>query len=213
MHSGADEVFDRHDLWEALHQQVAKGKIRQLGVSLGGDDLHQARRVDQVGADVAQVGYNRLDRSAEQGILPACLDQDLGVIVREPLANGYLSGSYRPGGWVTATDDWRSGHDPAEVQRKLELVDELRRTEVPEGMTMAQWAIACAHSTLPSAVSSPGPDRSSRCSPTPPRPTWSSSGRTPPGGGAVAATKPTAPELPCHCADQPRVAPNTRPRA
>lgn len=142
MHSGADEVFDRHDLWEALHQQVAKGKIRQLGVSLGGDDLHQARRVDQVGADVVQVGYNRLDRSAEQGVLPACLDQDLGVIVREPLANGYLSGSYRPGGWVTATDDWRSGHDPAEVQRKLELVDELRRTEVPEGMTMAQWAIA-----------------------------------------------------------------------
>jgi aryl-alcohol dehydrogenase-like predicted oxidoreductase len=111
-------------------------------VSLGGDDLHQARRVDQVGAAVVQVGYNRLDRSAEQGVLPACLDQDLGVIVREPLANGYLSGSYRPGGWVTAADDWRSGHDPAEVQRKLELVDELRRTEVPEGMTMAQWAIA-----------------------------------------------------------------------
>jgi aryl-alcohol dehydrogenase-like predicted oxidoreductase len=78
MHSGADEVFDRHDLWEALHQQVAKGKIRHLGVSLGGDDVDQARRVDQVGADVAQVGYNRLDRSAEQGVLPACLDQDLG---------------------------------------------------------------------------------------------------------------------------------------
>jgi aryl-alcohol dehydrogenase-like predicted oxidoreductase len=48
MHSGSDEVFDRHDLWEALHQQVAKGKIRQLGVSLGGDDADQARRVDQV---------------------------------------------------------------------------------------------------------------------------------------------------------------------
>jgi myo-inositol catabolism protein IolS len=142
MHSGADEVFDRHDLWEALHQQVAQGKIRHLGVSLGGDDVDQARRVDQVGADVVQVGYNRLDRSAEQGVLPACLEQDLGVIVREPLANGYLSGSYRPGGWVTAADDWRSGHDPAEVQRKLELVEELRRTEVPEGMPMAQWAIA-----------------------------------------------------------------------
>jgi aryl-alcohol dehydrogenase-like predicted oxidoreductase len=138
MHSGSDEVFDRHDLWEALHQQVAKGKIRQLGVSLGGDDADQARRVDQVGAGVVQVGYNRLDRSAEQGVLPVCLDQDVGVIVREPLANGYLSGSYRPGGWVTAADDWRSGHDPAQVQRRLELVEELRRTEVPEGMAMAQ---------------------------------------------------------------------------
>ena len=141
MHSGANEVFDRHDLWEALHQQVAEGKIRHLGVSLGGGDIRQARRARQVGADVVQVGYNRLDRSAEQGVLPACLEQDLGVIVREPLANGYLSGTYRPGGWVTAADDWRSGHDPAEVQRKLEMVEELRRTEVPEGMTMAQWAL------------------------------------------------------------------------
>jgi myo-inositol catabolism protein IolS len=141
MHSGSDVVFDRPSLWEALHQQVAKGKIRQLGVSLGGDDVDQARRARQVGASVVQVGYNRLDRSAEQGVLPACLEQDLGVIIREPLANGYLSGSYRPGGWVTAADDWRSGHDPAEVQRKLELVEEFRRTEVPEGMPMAQWAL------------------------------------------------------------------------
>jgi myo-inositol catabolism protein IolS len=142
LHSGPDEVFDRHDLWEALHQQIAKGKIRHLGVSLGGDDIHQARRAGQVGVGVVQVGYNRLDRTAERAVLPACLDQDLGVIVREPLANGYLSGSYRPGSWVTASDDWRSGHDPAEVQRKLELVEHIRRTEVPEGMTMAQWALA-----------------------------------------------------------------------
>jgi aryl-alcohol dehydrogenase-like predicted oxidoreductase len=142
MHSGSLEVFDRHELWEALNQQVAKGTVRHLGVSLGGDDLHQARRASQVGASTVQVGYNRLDQSAEQGVLPACLDQDLGVIVREPLANGYLSGKYRPGGWVTASDDWRAGHDPAEVQRKLELVEELRRTEVPEGVAMAAWAIA-----------------------------------------------------------------------
>jgi aryl-alcohol dehydrogenase-like predicted oxidoreductase len=66
----------------------------------------------------------------------------LGVIAREPLANGYLSGKYRPGAWVTASDDWRSGHDPAEVQRKLELVDEIRRAEVPIGVATAPWAIA-----------------------------------------------------------------------
>ena len=63
-------------------------------------------------------------------------------MVREPLANGYLSGKYRPGAWVTASDDWRSGHDPAEAQRKLELVEEIGRTEVPEGVAMAAWAIA-----------------------------------------------------------------------
>jgi aryl-alcohol dehydrogenase-like predicted oxidoreductase len=142
MHSGPDEVFRDDELWEALNQQVANGKVRHLGVSLGGGDIQQARRATEVGASVIQVGYNRLDQTAEQGVLAACLDQDLGVIVREPLANGYLSGKYRPGAWVTASDDWRSGQDPAEVQRRLALVGELRRTEVPQGVAMAAWAIA-----------------------------------------------------------------------
>lgn len=141
-HSGPDEVFDQPDLWEALHQQVAKGTVRHLGLSLANDNLYQARRAGEVGASVVQVGYNRLDRTPEQGVLPVCLDQDLGVLVREPLANGYLSGKYQPGAWVTASGDWRSGHDPAEAQRKLELVAELARTEVPAGVAMASWALA-----------------------------------------------------------------------
>ena len=140
-HSAPDAVIDDDGLWEALHQQVAKGTIRHLGLSLSGTDLHPARRAGQLGVGVVHVGYNRLDRTAEQGVFQACLDQDLGVMAREPLANGYLSGKYRPGGGITAGGDWRSGGDPAEVQRKLELVEEIRRTEVPEGMAMAQWAI------------------------------------------------------------------------
>ena len=142
MHSGTQEVFGRQELWEALNQQVARGTVRHLGVSLGGSDVEQARHAAEVGASVIQVGYNRLDQAAEQGVLPASLDQDLGVIVREPLANGYLSGKYRPGARVTASDDWRSGHDPAEVQRKLELVEQIDRSEVPEGVAMAAWALA-----------------------------------------------------------------------
>jgi aryl-alcohol dehydrogenase-like predicted oxidoreductase len=142
LHSGPDEVFDQDDLWAALNQQVAKGTIRHLGVSLGSDNLYQARHAGEVGASVVQVGYNRLDRTAEQGVLQACLDQDLGVVAREPLANGYLSGKYRPGTQISASDDWRSGHDSAEVRRKLELVDEIGRTEVPGGVAMAPWALA-----------------------------------------------------------------------
>ena len=95
---------------------------------------------------MVQVSYNRLDRTTEQGVLPVCLDQDLGVLAREPLANGYLSGKYQPGTQITtASDDWRSGHDPAEVQRKLELVDQIRRTEVPEGVAMAPMGACLVH--------------------------------------------------------------------
>jgi aryl-alcohol dehydrogenase-like predicted oxidoreductase len=129
-------------LWEALGQQVARGTVRHLGVSLDSRNVYQAEQAMEVGVGVVQVGYNRLDRTAERGVLPACVDWDLGVVVREPLANGYLSGKYRPGAWVTATGDWRTAHDPAEARRKLELVDQIARDEVPEGMAMAAWALA-----------------------------------------------------------------------
>ena len=141
-HSAPAAVIDQDDLWEALHRQVAKGTVRHLGLSVSGGDLDQARRAGQLGAGVIQVGYNRLDRTAEEGLFQVCLDQGLGVMVREPLANGYLSGKYRPGAGITGARDWRSAGDPAEVQRRLELVKEIRRTEVPQGMAMAQWAIA-----------------------------------------------------------------------
>jgi len=125
-HSAPAAVIDHDDLWEALHRQVARGTVRHLGLSVSGGDLDQARRAGQLGAGVFQV----------------CGDQGLGVMVREPLANGYLSGKYRPGAGITGASDWRSAGDPVEAQRRLEVVEEIRRTEVPHGMAMAQWAIA-----------------------------------------------------------------------
>jgi myo-inositol catabolism protein IolS len=113
--------------------------VRHLGVSLGGGDVYQARLAPARGASVVQVGYNRIDRAAEQGVLPACMDHDLGVLAREPLANGYLTGKYHTR--ITSKDDWRSGHDPAQVQLKLELVEQIRGSEVPDGVPMATWAI------------------------------------------------------------------------
>jgi hypothetical protein len=54
-------------------------------------------------------------------------------VVRQPLANGYLSGRYQPGSWVTAAGDWRAGHDPAEAERKLELVQQIGGRRCPRG--------------------------------------------------------------------------------
>jgi aryl-alcohol dehydrogenase-like predicted oxidoreductase len=50
MHSGEAEVAGRHDLWKALQQQVARGTIRYLGVSVGGGDVAHVRQAAEVGA-------------------------------------------------------------------------------------------------------------------------------------------------------------------
>lgn len=142
-HSGPDAAYDRDELWGVLGEQVRAGRIRHLGVSIGSNDnLHQTERATAVGASVIQVVYNRLDQTPERRVFPSCLEQDLGVLARVPLASGYLSGKYRPGAEFTNADDTRSRHDKAEVQRRLELVQEIGQSEVPPGVDMARWALA-----------------------------------------------------------------------
>jgi myo-inositol catabolism protein IolS len=143
-HSGSDEAFNRDDLWGMLNKQVEAGKVRYLGVSISSqrDTLYQTQQATKVGASVIQVVYNRLDRRPEERVLPSCIDQDLGVLARVPLASGFLSGKYKPGAEFSDQDDVRSLQDKEEVQKNLELVQQIQRTEVPESVPMAPWALA-----------------------------------------------------------------------
>jgi myo-inositol catabolism protein IolS len=143
-HSGGDEAFDQEELWETLNEQVKRGKVRYLGISISSRDenLYQTERATDVGASVIQLVYNRLDRGPEQRVLPACREQDLGVLARVPLASGFLSGKYKPGAKFTNRDDVRSLRSQEEVHKNLELVQEIQKTEVPEGVEMAPWALA-----------------------------------------------------------------------
>lgn len=143
-HSGTRTAFDDAELWSALAEQVRAGRIRHLGISIGKNvaDDHQASHARAVGAEALQVLYNRLDRTAERLVFPACERDDLGVLARVPLASGYLSGRYRPDATFDDTRDVRSRHDREEVRRKLEEADRIRREEVPAGVDMATWALA-----------------------------------------------------------------------
>jgi aryl-alcohol dehydrogenase-like predicted oxidoreductase len=153
-HSGGDEVFDNDELWAALNDQVRKGSIRFLGVALGAsDNLHQTARATTVGASVIELTYNRLNRAAEAAVFESCHEQNLGVLAREPLANGFLSGKYRPGAGIAASNDWRANIDPHELQDRLDAVDKIRAEEVPDGVSMAEWAVAwCLRNPIVSAV-------------------------------------------------------------
>ncbi|NLE45150.1 MAG: aldo/keto reductase [Chloroflexi bacterium] len=143
-HSGADEVFDNDELWTMLDRQVVAGKVRHLGISItsGYETPHQVERATTVGAGVIQAVYNRLDRRPEADVFPLCRAHNLGVLARVPLASGFLTGKYRPGSVFTARDDVRSLKDAESTQARLRQVEEIRQLEVPEGIEMAQWALA-----------------------------------------------------------------------
>jgi len=142
-HSGSNTAFDNPELWQALEKWVKSGKVRFVGLSISpNDNIYQVERAAAVGASTIQVVYNRLDTQPEAHIFPICLDQNLGVLARVPLASGFLSGKYKPGMAFTDADDVRSRRDAAETEERLRLAQEINRNEVPQGMDMAAWALA-----------------------------------------------------------------------
>ncbi|MDL4840263.1 aldo/keto reductase [Aquibacillus rhizosphaerae] len=141
-HSCTDEEFNNDELWTMLDKQIQAGKIRNLGISLKqNEDDYQTKSALHVNAKAIQVVYNRLDRKPEDQIFPTCQEQNLGVLARVPLASGYLSGKYNPGA-IFKENDVRSKHDQAETTKNLKLVKEIEHNEVPEGISMASWALA-----------------------------------------------------------------------
>ncbi len=143
-HSWRDEEFFRDDVLAVLNKAKDAGRIRHIANSIGANT-----NVKQVGAsnerdiEAIQLIYNRLDRAPEDSTLPICIEQDLGVLARVPLASGYLSGKYTPDdAGKFADNDVRARHDVDHVRKRLEEVQQIKRDEVPEGTGMAAWALA-----------------------------------------------------------------------
>jgi myo-inositol catabolism protein IolS len=92
---------------EAFDQLKIAGKIRFCGVST--NELATVQAFHQAGTcDVVQLEYNMLNRRPEQDLLPFCRQHEIGVVVREPLRRGLLTGKYDAQS-VFSADDMRHG--------------------------------------------------------------------------------------------------------
>jgi aryl-alcohol dehydrogenase-like predicted oxidoreductase len=119
-------------------------QVSVIGVGtwqLGGEWGKRFER-GEVDAEAIQVVYNRIQRDAEKEILPSCRRQDLGVLTRVPLASGFLSGKYTEKASFPKSDVRAVWQSDEERQRFIEQAEQIKRTEVPEGVPMTQWALA-----------------------------------------------------------------------
>ncbi len=155
-HSGKNEYFENDELWTWLDKQKQAGKIAHIGISISnsheGVMEPQSARAVEVGAEMLQLYYNRLDRRPEEKVFPVCREQNLGVFARVPLASGFLSGKYHKGD-TFPSNDVRGAQSQEEINAVLEQVEEIRKTEVPPGVPMAAWALAwCLKDPVVTAV-------------------------------------------------------------
>jgi len=142
-HSIRDEEFDNEELQQAVIKLKRQGKVRHIGnsVATGLNFAHQVDASANAEVETVQLVYNRLDRRAEQTAFESCIRQNLGVLIRAPLASGFLGGRYKPGAKF-AIDDFRASKKSQEIDQTLREVEQIARAEVPPGAEMSQWALA-----------------------------------------------------------------------
>jgi aryl-alcohol dehydrogenase-like predicted oxidoreductase len=144
-HSFASGEFFDDDVLAVLHKAKDQGKVRHIGNSVRNkaDQHEQAAASAQRGIEALQVVYNRLNRMPEEnGTLDLCQQQNLGVLARVPLASGYLSGKYQPTSQFQAGDVRAVWHSDEGRRQQIEQAMRIQQEEVPEGVPMAQWALA-----------------------------------------------------------------------
>jgi aryl-alcohol dehydrogenase-like predicted oxidoreductase len=129
-HVWSDDWVGRGDWLEAIEALKKEGKLRFFGVSINDYEPENALRLIESGAvDTVQVIYNAFSQQAEEQLLPACQEHNVGVIVRVALDEGGLTGRITAGTTFPSGDFRNSyfrGDRPAQVEAHVRgLVDEL----------------------------------------------------------------------------------------
>lgn len=126
---------------EAFERLVEQGKIRHYGISTNSlDVLERFNRAE--GCATCQINYSIVNQSASDDILPYCQKNDIGTLIRGPLAQGVLAGKFTPETVFTDSvrQGWNSGEGRERFQRQLAQVERLRTLERP-GRSLAQAAL------------------------------------------------------------------------
>jgi aryl-alcohol dehydrogenase-like predicted oxidoreductase len=134
---------------EAFQQVVASGKARYLGFSEWTAEQIQAA-IDLAGPELfvsSQPQYSMLWRAPEAELFGLSTANGISQIVWSPLAQGVLTGKYRPGQAPppdsrAASSDMNMAMDRLLVDAVLEAVERLRPVADQAGLTMAELALA-----------------------------------------------------------------------
>jgi myo-inositol catabolism protein IolS len=153
LHSPSVEQLERDDWSDAIARLKADGKIRFFGIST--EDHASGIRAIELGADFLQIEYDLLTPTAEDALLPLAARQNIGIMVRMPLARGLLSGKFASGQPIPPEQQWRRPQGD-QLALRLARIDQLRFLE-REGQTLAQaavrWILAnpAVHCAIPGA--------------------------------------------------------------
>lgn len=126
-HIGQPTPAEVEVLLTAFEELKQAGKIRAFAVST--DDPEVARAFHRDGQCAAvQLDYSLLNREAEKNLLPWCLEQRIGTLIRGPLAQGLLTGKFNTETTFTdqVRESWNAGEGRVQFLSRLSEVERVR---------------------------------------------------------------------------------------
>ncbi len=133
------------EAWQTLGELQKEGKVRWIGVS--NCDAQQIKRAQKIAPVTSlQPPYSILRRQIEQGTLPYCEQQGIGVLVYAPMFSGMLTGAMtRERAAALPADDFRSRnpeYKEPKLSQNLALVEKLKEIGARHGRSAGEVAIA-----------------------------------------------------------------------
>lgn len=136
----------------ALDDLVSQGKVLYVGVSEWSavqiaDAVSMARQFNLDRIVSNQPVYNMLTRYIERAVIPLCEREGIGQVVFSPLAQGILTGKYKPGqqpqkGTRAANEEQNMFMKDLMSDKTLTAVQHLNELAQQQGYTLAQMSLA-----------------------------------------------------------------------
>jgi aryl-alcohol dehydrogenase-like predicted oxidoreductase len=145
---GTDPITPVEETMGALNDLVRQGMVRYIGVS-----NWQAWRMAKANGVADKQGWSRIEslqayysvagRDLERELVPLMREEQIGCLVWSPLAGGYLSGKFSPGGEAQA-EGRRKNFDfpPLDKTKADALVAAMRPMAQAHGSSVARIALA-----------------------------------------------------------------------
>lgn len=153
LHSPHLTDMQQYDWAEGMARLKEQGKIRLAGVSIN-DAPSGQWLLEQGLVDTLQVPYNMIEFETGKIVFPLAEQHGVGILVRIPMAQGILTGKFRPGEAVA--EGHRAHLAGQRMESLIELAEKFKPLAEKWGMPLARIALRYAISPTGVSAAIPG---------------------------------------------------------
>jgi aryl-alcohol dehydrogenase-like predicted oxidoreductase len=139
LHNPPLQLIQEGSIFEILFKLKREGHIRAIGLSIF-EPTEGVQAIRNESVDCLQVVYNILNRQAAKELFPLARENNIGLIAREPLNNGILTGKFS-GDEIFEEGDIRSRWSQNYFEHLVNFTSNLKNVIKTEDRSLSQTSI------------------------------------------------------------------------